>query len=147
PEVRREMEDWYFAMEGTPELTRFFQEQLRFRKFYDGPADGKPNPAYAEALAAHRLAQGLPTEGEPGLDVLRAFLLQPIPTPPAKRFVLDKPAAAIEGAAPAVAPQANDVKVAVKLAKSTFRKGEPIELTVTTARPGYVYCYVQSQAT
>ncbi|MFL6665147.1 MAG: DUF4384 domain-containing protein [Rhizobacter sp.] len=147
PEVRREMEDWYFAMEGTPELTRFFQEQLRFRKFYDGPADGKPNPAYAEALAAHRLAQGLPTEGEPGLDVLRAFLLQPIPTPPAKRFVLDKPAAAIEGAAPAVAPQGNDVKVAVKLAKSTFRKGEPIELTVTTARPGYVYCYVQSQAT
>ena len=31
---------------AAPELTRFFQEQLRFRKFYDGPADGKPNAAY-----------------------------------------------------------------------------------------------------
>ena len=45
PDVRREVEDWYFSMEGTPELTRFFQEQLRFRRFYDGPTDGKPNAA------------------------------------------------------------------------------------------------------
>ena len=64
-------------MEGTPELTRFYQEQLRFRKFYDGPADGKPNPAYQEALAAHRRAQNLKDEGEPDLEVLRAFLQKP----------------------------------------------------------------------
>ena len=41
------MEDWFVSMQGTAELTRFFQEQLRNRKFYDGPADGKPNGAYA----------------------------------------------------------------------------------------------------
>src|SRR5256714_13115162 len=86
PDVRRELEDWYFSMEGTPELTRFFQEQLRFRKFYDGPADGKPNAAYTEALAAHRRALGLTDKGEPGLEVLRAFLLKPIPKAPARPF-------------------------------------------------------------
>jgi len=143
PDVRREVEDWYYSMEGTPELTRFFQEQLRFRKFYDGPADGKPNAAYSEALAAHRQALGLKAEGEPDLEVLRAFLLKPIPKAPAKPFAADK-AAAGDAAGTAAAPKGNEVKVTVKLAKSSFRKGEPLEMTVTTARSGYVYCYVQS---
>jgi curli biogenesis system outer membrane secretion channel CsgG len=157
PEVRREVEDWYYSMEGTPELTRFFQEQLRFRKYYDGPADGKSNPSYVEALKAHRKAQGMKEEGDPDLELLRAFLLKPVPKPPAKPYAAEKAGEkaaekagekAGEGGAAAAAPaKANDVKVAVKLAKSSFRKGDPIEMTVTTARAGYVYCYVQSPAT
>jgi curli biogenesis system outer membrane secretion channel CsgG len=146
PDVRREVEDWYFSMEGTPELTRFFQEQLRFRKFYDGPTDGKPNAAYTEALAAHRRALGLKTDGDPDLEVLRAFLLRPVPKAPAKPFTAEKSAGG-DAAVATAAPQGNDVKVAVKLSKGSFRKGEPIEMTVTTARPGYVYCYVQSPQT
>jgi len=146
PDVRREMEDWYFSMEGTPELTRFFQEQLRFRKFYDGPADGKANPAYEQALAAHRRAQGLKDDGEPGLEVLQAFLMGPIPKPPAKPFAVEKAAAEAPAGAPSASP-AKEVKLTVKLAKGTFKKGDPIELTATTAQPAYVYCFVQSPAT
>jgi hypothetical protein len=142
PEVQREIEDWFLSMEGTPELTRFFQEQLRNRKFYDGPADGKPNAAYTEALAAHRKAQALKDEGEPDLEVLRAFLLRPIPKAPAKPFVAQKlPSADGAGAAERAG---KEVKLTVKLAKTKYRKDEPIEMTVTTAQPGYVYCYVQS---
>jgi hypothetical protein len=59
PEVQREMDDWFLSMQGSAETTRFFQEQLRFRKFYDGPTDGKPNAAYRAALAARvREARG-----------------------------------------------------------------------------------------
>jgi curli biogenesis system outer membrane secretion channel CsgG len=145
PDVQREVEDWFLSMEGTPELARFFQEQLRFRRFYDGPADGKPNPAYVEALAAHRRALGLEGEGEPDLGLLRAFLTRPIPKPPAKPFTAEKSASAEgAGAAPAAPPE---IKLAVKLSKTKYRKGEPIEMTVTAAQPGYVYCYVQSPST
>jgi curli biogenesis system outer membrane secretion channel CsgG len=144
PEIQRELEDWFLSMEGTPELTRFFQEQLRNRKFYDGPADGKPNAAYTAALAAHGAAQGLKNEGEPTLDTLRTFLTRSVPKAPAKPFVAEKTA---DGATAAAQPAGKEVKLSVRLAKTAYRKGEPIEMTVTTAQPGYVYCYVQSPST
>jgi curli biogenesis system outer membrane secretion channel CsgG len=144
PEVEREMEDWYLSMAGTPELTRFFQDQLRNRKFYDGPADGKTNDAYTAALAAHREALGVTGEGEPDLALLRLFLTRPIPKAPAKPFIAEP--AAGEGGATAAPPEprGKEIKLAVKLSKGTYRKGEPIEMTVTTGQPAYVYCYVQS---
>jgi curli biogenesis system outer membrane secretion channel CsgG len=148
-EVQREIEDWFFSIQGTPDLTRFLQDQLRNRKFYDGPADGKPNAAYKDALAAHMQAQGLKPDREPDFEVWRAFLLAPVPKPPAKPFIAEKPsgdgALAVNAGSNGLAEQAaREVKMTVRLAKSTFRKGEPIELTVTTAQPAYVYCYVQS---
>lgn len=144
PDVQREIEDWFLSMQGTPELTRFLQEQLRFRRFYDGPADGQPNPAYHEALAAHRRALGLPEDREPDLALLRAFLLQPIPKPPAQPFKADKTA---QADAPGAPPEGKEVKLSVQLSKRSYRTGEPIELTASTAQPGYLYCYVQSPAT
>lgn len=51
-EVQREMEDWFLSMQGTLELTRFAQDQLRNRSFYDGPADGVPNAPTGDALAS-----------------------------------------------------------------------------------------------
>lgn len=146
PEIQREVEDWFVSMDPA-ETTRFFQEQLRNRKFYDGPADGKPNRAYEQALAAYRRALGLKDNPEPDIDLFRAFLLRPIPVPPEKRFVADKP---IEGKADGAAtdPAATkEVKLSVQLSKGFYRKGEPIELTVTTGQPAYVYCFVQSPAT
>ena len=149
PEVQREMEDWFYSMEGTPELTRFFQEQLRNRKFYDGPADGTPNKAITEALAAYRRGLGMTDDGEPDFALMSAFLLRPTPKAPGKPFVAEKAATAPAGnAAPELpAPAANEVKLSVKVSKTRYRKGEPIELTVSTAQPGYVYCYVQSPTT
>ena len=157
PEVQREIDDWFFSMEDTPELTRFFQEQLRNRKFYDGPADGKPNAAYLDALAAHRKAQGHQAEGEPDVQDLRSFLLQPVPKAPAKPFVAPKTAAPSEADAAAQAAgngsSAEGANAAaggkgpalqVKLAKTRYRKGETIEMTVSVPQSAYVYCYVQS---
>ena len=146
PEVLREMEDWFFSVQGTPELTRFFQEQLRNRKFYDGPADGAGNSATNEALAAYRKGLGQAPDGEPDLELFKAFLLRPIPKAPVKPFVAEKPAPGTTAAVVA-APSAKEVKLAVQLSKTRYRKGDPIEMTVSTAQPGYVYCFVQSPAT
>lgn len=132
PEIQREMEDWYLSMQGSTETTRFFQEQLRFRKFYDGPSDGKPNAAYNEALAAYRAAVGAPTQGEPDFAVWQAFLLRPIPVPPKQPFAAAK-------AAP--------IKLSVEVAKTRYRPGDAVELSASVSQPAYVYCYVQSPTT
>jgi hypothetical protein len=145
PEVQREMEDWFLSMQGTPELTRFLQEQLRNRKFYDGPADGTPNTASTDALAAYRRALAMNDAGEVDFELFKAFLLRSIPKAPEKPFVAEKTAGQPAGATTAAAGK--EVKLSVRMAKTRYRKGDPIELTVTTAQPGYVYCYVQSPST
>jgi curli biogenesis system outer membrane secretion channel CsgG len=140
PEVQREMEDWFLSMQGSAELARFFQEQLRFRKFYDGPADGKPGAAYSAALAAYRQAVGTRTEGEPDFAVWQAFLLSPIPAPPNKPFVAERAAEGQGGAAAAGKP----IVLSVQVAKTRYRKGDPVELSLSASQAAYVYCYVQS---
>jgi curli biogenesis system outer membrane secretion channel CsgG len=139
PEIQREMEDWFLSMQGGVETARFFQEQLRFRKFYDGPIDGRPNAAYSAALAAYRQAVGVGTSGEPGFEVWQAFLLRAIPAPPPRPFVADKPAAGAGSGA--------GIKLTVEVAKTRYRTGEAIELSASTSQPAYVYCYVQSPST
>ena len=146
PEVQREMEDWFLSMQGTPELTRFLQDQLRNRKFYDGPADGALNTATTDALAAYRRALGLNDGSEPDFELFKAFLLRPIPKAPDKPFVAEKSAPG-QGPGAAGVAVGKEVKLSVRVAKTRYRKGEPIELTVSTAQPGYVYCYVQSPTT
>ena len=143
PEIQREMEDWFLSMQDTPELNRFYQEQLRNRKFYDGPVDGKPNPAYLQALAAHRVAQGVSGEGEPGFEVFQAFLLKPVPKAPAKPFAVDKASADAPGAA-ASAAAGKEMKLSVQLTKTRYRPGEPIELSLSVPQAAYVYCFLQS---
>jgi Domain of unknown function (DUF4384) len=144
PEVQREMEDWFLSIQGSVEMTRFFQEQLRFRKFYDGPMDGKPNAAYSAALAAYRQAVGTRTAGEPDFEVWQAFMLRAIPTPPKQPFVAEKVAEAQGAAAPAAG---KPIGLSVQVSKTRYRKGDPVELSLTTSQAAYVYCYVQSPST
>jgi curli biogenesis system outer membrane secretion channel CsgG len=144
PDVAREMEDWFESMQG-PELVRFFQEQLRFRKFYDGPADGKPNEPYSQALAAYAAQIGATMTSEPDLALFRAFLLKPIPKAPAKPFTVVRTA---DGQVAAAEPApGKEMKLSVRLSKTKYRKGEPIEMVVTVPQPAYVYCFVQSPTT
>jgi len=141
PEVQREMEAWFLSMQGSVELARLFQEQLRFRKFYDGPTDGKPNAAYRTALAAYQqaLGTGSVADGEPDFAGWQAFVLRAIPAPPKQPFVADKSAAP---AGPAGAGQ--PIVLTVQVTKTSYRKGDPVELQVSTSQAAYVYCYVQS---
>ncbi|MBC7940420.1 MAG: DUF4384 domain-containing protein [Chitinophagaceae bacterium] len=146
PEVQREMQDWYLSMQGSAELVRFFQEQLRFRKFYDGPSDGRANAAYSAALAAYRQALGAATDGvgtatpatatEPDFAFWQRFMLSPIPAPPPLAFIADKSAAA----------EGKPIVLTLQVAKTRYRPGDAVELQVSTSHTAYVYCYVQSPA-
>ena len=143
PEVRREMEDWFVSLQGSAEVTRFFQQQLRFRKFYDGPTDGKPNAAYSVALAEYRRALGMRTDGEPDFALWQAFSLNPIPAPPPQPFTVDK-AAASPGTTADAATTGKPIALSVRVTKTRYRAGDAVELSLTTSRAAYVYCYVQS---
>lgn len=144
PEIQREMEDWYLSMQGTAEVARFFQEQLRNRKFYDGPVDGKANAAYESALNAYAKAVDVKQGDEPSFAMWQAFVLQPIPRPPAKPFTADK---AADKAADKPAEPAKEIKLAVLAGKTRYKKGEAIEMSFSTDQAAYVYCYVQSPST
>jgi hypothetical protein len=108
--------------------------------------DGKPNPAYSAALTAYRQAVGASTDGEPDFAVWQAFLLRAIPAPPQKPFVAERAADAKADAASASPTAANEIRLSVLVSKTRYRKGDPVELTLSTSQPAYVYCYVQSPA-
>ncbi|MET0507050.1 MAG: DUF4384 domain-containing protein [Burkholderiaceae bacterium] len=62
-EIKLEISDWYYAMATTPgNLVAYFQNQLRVRRFYDGPVDGNFNPAIDEAIANLRSQLGMTRE-------------------------------------------------------------------------------------
>lgn len=145
PEVQREMEDWFLSIQGSAEMTRFLQEQLRNRRFYDGPMDGRPHAAYLAALAAYRAALGLPADGEPDFALWQALLLRPIPAPPARPFAHGKADGGPAGGS--AAPSSAPISLTMRLARPRYRPGEAIELTVSAPQPAYVYCYVRSPST
>lgn len=165
PEVKREIEDWFLSLHDDADRVRFLQEQLRFRKFYDGPADGRAHAAFTQALAAYWQGLGLtaPPGREPAVDLgfFTAFLTRPVPPAPARPFStgpLPAPATATTAGstaeagkaagATAVAEPAPPAKavVAVVPVQSPQRVGQPIEVAVQANRSGYVYCYVQTAA-
>lgn len=132
-EVRREVEDWYFAMRRTPELTAYVQEQLRGRGFFEGAVDGRATPALGQAVAAYRERLGLPavpasTAGEIDLAFFDALLNRPAPPAPAQPFA--------------------DLTFRVpelKLEHRTRRtaRGVEVDLTVSASENAFVYCYAQ----
>lgn len=147
-EVKREVSDWYFAMSGSQvELIGWFQNQLRARGFYDGPVDGKFNPAIDEAISNYRAALGLERRALLDEAFFKAYLAaehSKIPRP-AKPAVY---VAAAPGAAPpAAAAPANPLQLALASNNrgNRFAKGEPITLLLKPSQDAHVYCYLQDE--
>jgi hypothetical protein len=75
PEVVAEIRDWYDTLAARPkDLIGWFQNQLRVRGVYDGPADGVVNAQTKDAVARYREALGLSREPKLTHDFLRAYL-------------------------------------------------------------------------
>ncbi len=155
PEIKRETEDWFFSMRETADRTRFFQEQLRNRKFFDGAMSGKTSKAFESALGVYKEGLGLTAEAPTDLAFFTAFMNQPIPKAPAQPFSTgeapEQPkagstAAPGTGAAAPAAPVPRTGQVSVVAAKRQYKPGEPMTFSVTSTEPGYLYCYVQNTA-
>ncbi len=112
PEVTKELEDWYYAMQAHGDLIPYVQHQLRGRGYYAGALDGQPSPALAESVALYRAAMG----GEAGrgaidFDFFKRYLSadhaqvlarNPAPANPPGSAALQPPPAS--GPAPSPAP-------------------------------------------
>lgn len=148
PEVKKEIEDWFIGMERSGELTPFFQEQLRNRRFYDGPSDGRITPALRQAVAAYRNAVGLGNLDAVDLAFFARFLAGPFPQPPAQPF-RDAPVAVAPPSQPQPQPEPPKparIRLDLAAAKPEFAVNEAMSFTIRSNAPAYVYCYARSVA-
>jgi hypothetical protein len=146
--VKREIDDWYFSMRDETERNKFFQEHLRFRKFFDGPLDGKSSTAFDQAVAAYKEGLGISKETPSNERFFAEFLVRPVPTAPKEPFTVPplQVAAAGKPGAPAATsgtPSAAPAKVTVAALRPFYKVKEEIEIAVQSERAGYVYCYIQ----
>lgn len=111
PEVRKEIEDWFYAMESGGDLVPYIQYQLRNRGYFAGPVDGQLTPALAQSVAMYRAAMagssGATGEGLSG-DIDVDFLTRYLSADHAKVLAANpppaQPPAPPVAAAPAPAP-------------------------------------------
>jgi Domain of unknown function (DUF4384) len=151
PEVKREIDDWFFGMRTPAEKRAFFQEHLRGRGFFDGPLDGKPSKEFDDALKAYKVGLKLAADTNIDRAFFQTFLEKPVPPAPEVPFTIAakvevKPEdAAKESANPAaqIEPQTNTSPLTLTFDKTTYKAGETIALTITTTRSGYLYCYTE----
>lgn len=107
-EIRHEIADWYYAMAAHPqEIVGWFQNQMRRRGFYEGPADGRRNAAIEEAVGRYRAALGL----DPAAGIDEALFTAYLAADHARIARPAEPARAAV-AAPAATPEAQAQPVA-----------------------------------
>lgn len=128
PEIRREIEDWYYGFESRPpQLTAWFQNQLRLRGYYQGPVDGVNSRELRDGARGYRVALGLPAEGGLDLDFFRAYL------------------AADHATVMAEASSPFSMVVMANHGQTLFRPGELIDLSIKTTSDAYVQCYLKDE--
>lgn len=164
PEVTQEMSDWFYSMaSNSGEIIAWFQNQLRHRRFYSGPIDGRFSPAIDEAIANYRAALGISKEAVIDQAFFSAFLQAdhtkvkaPVKAAASQEEGVQTAAApAAEVTTATLAPTAKPLNAPsnerLNLVLSTannqqvFKRGEPINLVVSTSSDAYVYCYLQDE--
>jgi len=149
PETKREVDDWFLSMRDAADVNKFYQEQLRVRKFFDGPLDGKPSEALDQALAAYKTGLRLPADAPTDARFFAQFLASPVPPAPPAPFTVkgggDKPADAGDGSA-ATPARDEPATLSVIPLKPMYKVNDEIELAIEANRAGYLYCYTQAAA-
>jgi hypothetical protein len=155
PEVKREIDDWFFGMRTPAEKRTFFQEHLRGRGFFDGPLDGKPSKEFDDALKAYKVGLKLAADTNIDRTFFQNFLEKPVPPAPEVPFTV---VAKVEqksvdapkentGLATPVESVAATSPLTLTFEKTIYKPGETIALTITTTRSGYLYCYAEDGKT
>lgn len=157
PEIQREVDDWFFSMQGD-ELTVFIKERLRERRYFDGALDGTTSPAYEASLQTYRRRLNLPEQGTVDAEFFRRFVSHNVGVGPlarpASRATAAVPAApaavaqapvAAPDPAPAVAATAPPPSAPIKVFARPEGDGR-VQLRVVADGAGYVYCYAQDAA-
>ncbi|MCB1910213.1 MAG: DUF4384 domain-containing protein [Rhodocyclaceae bacterium] len=128
PEIRREIRDWYSGFVARPpQLTAWFQNQLRLRGYYRGFVDGVNSRELRDAAVGYRKALGLPEEGGLDLEFFTAYL------------------AADHANVMARASTPFPMTLSANYGQTLFQPGERIDLVLQTGVDAYVQCYLQDE--
>ncbi len=154
PEVKREIDDWFFAMRTPAKRRQFFQEHLRTRGFFDGPLDGKQSAALDAALTAYKVGLNLNADTAIDRSFFQLFIESRAPSAPDAPFTVpvapkkdDAPPTAITQNSDSAASAANASPLTLLFDKTTYKQGEGVTFNITTTRSGYLYCYAQDAKT
>jgi hypothetical protein len=139
PEIRTEMNDWFYNLAADQQAVLYFQNQLANRGFYDGPLDGRYNAALTQAVVDYQRGVGIEANGNINEELFDALLNKPVPAP--------QQAQAPQPPAPptaAVEPLAVDIRYA-DTGRAAPGRGEPFALLITTGEDAHLFCYFQSE--
>lgn len=153
PEVQREVDDWFQAMDEGERIV-FVKGRLRERRWFDGAADETQTPAFTDALARTRQALGLPPAGDIDMPYFSRLITRTLPTGPLSKLR--------RSAAPAVSATASTAPAAASPGRQTpvsaasgapparvFSQTGPdgqADLRIIAAAPGHVFCFAQDPA-
>jgi hypothetical protein len=164
PEVQREIEDWFLAMDES-ERNIFLKTRLRERGYFDGALDASTTPAFNTALQTYRRALGLAAEAQ-SVDqafftrlITRAVATGPFgvlprtPVAPAPASTSSSEATLTAAAAQSVTASANTPAPVAAPALPTAQlqlkaAGGAVQLNLQLKgnEGAYVYCYAQDPA-
>jgi hypothetical protein len=164
--VQTEIRDWYDAMLANPfELFEYFQRQMRMRRVYNGPLDGKPSTDLLEAVARYREVLGMSREPKISLNFFQEYLradhralqsrVEPVVSAqsvaPVKEASAEKTA---QGPTTFPVPVVDKGKagatelsltVRAEADRAFFKGGDVVRLTVKPSRDAHVYCYLRDE--
>lgn len=162
PEVTKEVEDWYYAMERNGNLIPYVQYQMRIRGYYGGAIDGQMTPALGKSVALYRAAMG----GEPDrqsidADFFKRYLaadharvLEKSPPPAQPPGVAAEQAQPAPSSGPApksgnnTAPAVGRLQLSMQSAggERVFGRGQPLQLLISANRQAHVVCYMRDES-
>lgn len=157
PNIRAEIEDWYFNLEQEQNLIPYIQNQLRIRGVYNGPADGSLNPEFLAVLPRARKALGLDESARVDEALFASMLnlkskglgapLQPVAHLTQAQIDQERESRIKRRSitpSDDIVPIANPLPKPARLAltAAALRPGNDIAFKVGSRQPTYAYCFL-----
>ena len=150
PEFQRELLDWYGGM-GDRSKVKFFQTGLKNLGYYSGKVDGKSSKEFREALSAFQKDNKATPSGFINFESYERLMKNYVKTDANGNFKKvglepsdDKEDQPRDGYPVLNSDRDAPINVGINLNKSTYRRGDKLELDVNVDRDStYLACFYQ----
>lgn len=161
PEIKQEMEDWFYAMRAHDELVPYVRSQLIARGFYP-MAQTNPSEALRSAIIGFQRSEGVSPlgkldyaffkhllTGKPAAGSIVTVAQKPAGQPAPTQAAVFKPtqatptntASSSHNIAANPAPSPINLSLATASGKTAFNRGETISLLANADSSGYLFCF------
>lgn len=150
PEFQRELLDWYGGM-GERSKVKFFQTGLKNLGYYSGKVDGKSSKEFREALSAFQKDNKATPSGFINFESYERLMKNYVKTDANGNFKKvglepsdDKEDQPRDGYPVLNSDKDAPINVGINLNKSTYRRGDKLELDINVDRDStYLACFYQ----